>query len=272
MPQFWWGVFVDALFDSLKFVGKEPSDILFSVLVFISVGALLIARIGWPKGIKETREKLPKVIGKDIVIVLALFFLIVIFHVSKGAYGRWKEADDRAYNLSASIKASQPDFRPAVRTEWIAPAGDPGNAIVGVYSRVVNLGAEGSVTDFWIDVKFDDGRVLHSQIAADTASGKFVNLGKNAQGNNISLPDSDYWLRKTSELIRKNGSLQGFLMALVIGTTPEEIRSKKATIVFTCGDATGKKSSTENRWGDGDTTSPIGIVGLQKPIPTTKRR
>src|SRR4051812_14746468 len=96
MFWYWWEIFWQSLDDSLKVVGKESSDILFSIIVFIIVGVLLIRRGGWPQGGSALKEKILRSLGEDIAIVLVLFGLIIVYHMGKNSYEKWKETDDRA--------------------------------------------------------------------------------------------------------------------------------------------------------------------------------
>ncbi len=197
-----------------------------------------------------------------------------MYQMSAKAYAKWQDADAHFQTCQTAVNTNKPHLVPTVIYTLIGPAGDKGNAIVGVVTRIINRGADGSAVDFWIDVKFDDGRDFHGQLAAGpTNDSEPVRFGKNVQGQTMSLPNSAYWLNQASAIIPRNGERVGFLMALVRGTTMAEMKSKNATVEFTCGDAFGAKSSDQHTMGEGnDASSTLGLNGLQKPIPQIHKR
>ena len=273
---YWWSVFVESFQDSLATIGKDPTDILFSVVVFVVVGLLLLTRRGWGKGWADVRAKLGAVLGEDILIIFGLFVLILAYHMAKDSYLRWKGSSDLASHTQqqfeqykAEAESRKPNF--LIRLDGIiaGPAGDPGNALVGAVAIITNQGDPSSIDDFWIDVKFSDGRILHAEIAGAPAAKTKFYFGKNIQGTRMYLPGSEYWLNENLEPIVRYGERRGFLMGLVRGTTKAELIHSKAALVFTCSDATGKKYSSQDTFELGRQLASEGIAlqGLQQPIP-----
>jgi hypothetical protein len=177
-------------------------------------------------------------------------------------------AEQEKKSLAAQLEKTKPQLQPKIDSALVGPAGDKENAIVGIIGKIENLGAPGTVEEFWIDLKFDDGRVLKGEIAGGPENTQPWYFGKNVQGQKMYMRGSEYFTNKRSEIIPTYGHLDGFLMALVRDVTKEEILTKKATIIFTCRDVTGTKHSTEASFGAG-TPGPdaLGLGGLQKHIP-----
>lgn len=152
------------------------------------------------------------------------------------------EAENRTPQSETQSEGGQPDLRVSMLTSVMVPASNPDNVVVGVFARVSNSGASGSVADFRVNVKFNDGRVLKGEIAEISAESNTVRLGQDAQGRPLLLATSDYWLNERAAIPR-NEFREGFLMALVKGTTVKEIQEKNAAIEFICTDVTGAISS-----------------------------
>lgn len=170
--------------------------------------------------------------------------------------------------LAAQLEKTKPNLHPKIDTIMVAPAGDKANAVIGVLGKIENSGAPGTVEDWWLDLKFDDGRMIKGEIAASPEKKQRVNFWKNEQGQTAYMWGSEYWTNKQTEVIPTYGHLDGFLMALVRNVTMQEIRAKKGTIVLTCSDVTGAKHSTEGTFGAGTPgIGALGLGGLQKPIP-----
>ncbi len=104
MFKFWLQIFWEALEHSLQTIGKEPSDIAVSIVVFLIIGFLLVRKKGKVKGLDEVKQRIPKALGEDFIIVLCVFILIVGFHMAKDAYGEWKSTDDRARRIEEENK------------------------------------------------------------------------------------------------------------------------------------------------------------------------
>jgi hypothetical protein len=99
MFTFWWHIFWEALEHAFQTIGKEPSDICVSIFVFLIIGLFLIKRKGWPKGVKEVKERIPRVLGEDFAIVLCVFLFILAFHMAKDSYTEWRNAEDRVHQI-----------------------------------------------------------------------------------------------------------------------------------------------------------------------------
>jgi hypothetical protein len=177
-------------------------------------------------------------------------------------------AEQEKKNLAAQLEKSKPNLQPKVDITFVAPAGDRTNAIIGVLGKIENLGAPGTVEDLWLDLRFDDGRMINGELAASPENKQRVYLGKNVQGKKAFLSGSEYWANKRSEIIPTYGHVDGFLMALVRNITMQEILTKKRVIVLTCSDITGAKHSTERSFGTGTPgINALALGDLQKPIP-----
>ncbi|HEY0705123.1 MAG TPA: hypothetical protein VGD60_20325, partial [Candidatus Acidoferrales bacterium] len=102
-----------------------------------------------------------------------------------------------------------------------------------------------------------------------------IDLLKDATGKQISMNGSDYWLSQLPTIPR-NSVKDGALFALVKGTTQKEMVERNATVVFSCSDARGKRSSGELKWTGhghfGVDPDAIGLHDLQQPLPRTRQR
>jgi len=202
-------------------------------------------------------------VGLTIVAWAAVF----LFAAAKIVYNDHK-------NLSAVAKqcdATQvkPDLQPEISEAGVAPAGDKDNAVIFVAGSIKNLGAPGNLGGLSLDVSFNDGRLFHIQTAVGGDQKAKFHLGKNAQGQDMSIPGSQYWFNEKAQVIQTFGYLSGWIAGIAKGVTPKEIRDKHATVVLTCADATGRKTSAQYTFG----TAPpvkyeVGLEGLQKPLPT----
>jgi hypothetical protein len=273
MVKFWWHVFQEALEHSLKWIGEEPAKIFMSVLVFVLIGLFIIGKQGWPKGWAEMKERTLKVLGEDLLIVIGIFILILGFHMARDSFREWEHAEQRERKTKTEFdtyrqqtEKNKPELEPKIEDIWTAPAGDKENSVVGVDGRINNLGAPGTPEEFWIDIRFDDGRVVRGEIAARPAKTDKIFLAKNVQGQWMSISGAEYWVNQ-SEIIPTYGHLDGFLMAIVKNVTTEEIRTKQAVLILTCSDITGAKHSAERRFSPRGILYHLGIGGLQKPIP-----
>lgn len=276
MFEFWKRIFWEALGHSFEWIGKEPSEFVFALVIFVVIGFLLVLRKGLPTGWEEMKKRLPRVLGEDFAIAVCVFFLFFLFHMARDSYGEWKHADDQGRqtkqefdNYRLKVEKTKPDLQPKIDTVLVGPAGDRENAVIGVIGKIENLGIPGTVEDWWLDLKFDDGRMIHGEIAAGPENKKPVYFGKNVQGQRAYLQGSEYWTNKRAEIIPTYGHLDGFLMALVRNVTKQEILEKNAAIVLTCSDITGAKHSFERHVRTGGTSAfdTLGIEGLQKPVP-----
>src|SRR5712692_8870934 len=99
MLTFWLRVLWEALEHCFQTIGKEPSDVVVSIVIFLIIGLLLVRRKGWPKGWEEVKERIPRVLGEDFVIVLCVFILILGFHMARDSYREWRHAEDRAHQV-----------------------------------------------------------------------------------------------------------------------------------------------------------------------------
>lgn len=275
MRQFWWGILIKSLRESLQAIGKEPSDILFSLFVFLIVGFILLVRQGWPKGLAAMKDKIGKVISEDFAIVLCLFILLTLFHMVRNSYLKWKSADDEARQTKLDFDEyrshqQKPDFRVKVTGLVLAPGGEKDTAVVGAIAPISNLGAPSAISGFWLEVKFDDGRDLDALIASPGLKSENIPIGKNPDGSQMYLPP--YWPSMMFDVMPQYGNKVGFIMGIVRGTTKEEIIAKHGKIIFTCIDPTTARASGEEIAGGISGPDQIGLRDLQRykfPKPPT---
>jgi hypothetical protein len=254
--------------------------------VFLGAALLLVGYLIYSirRGKQLVREKAYDDLLLTLLPLAVVAFALFIFNCIRSPYlvyctqhgyakQRIEDADQRAASaektkveLEAQLRETKPNLQIEIVDDWVGPAGDKDNAVVGMYTRISNSGASGSLADFWIDVDVD-GKILHGQIAPISPNLKAVNFGRNIQGKLMYLPASKYWLSQSLQIPR-NEDREGFLMALVKGTTKKEMMDKKAALIFKCSDAAGGKFSSQVVAGAGsDETAVVGLSDLQKPIP-----
>jgi hypothetical protein len=285
--KFWSDVVVEALRRSLEVMGKSWSEIFRTLFVVLIVAALNMRRYGWPKTRHDIKAKLRETFPSGAGILGLLFVLILLFQAAAVSFERYDAQSKQITKQQQDIKALQtkydsltlPDFHPEIVNLYLIPAGDPENVVVGVYSRVKNLGADSSIIGLGLYVRFDDGRSLEGIKAAGVSEPDKVRIGlmRDQQGAIESFSAKNYWLEEMSDVLPHNGSRDGVLLALVKNTTKEEILQKHATIRFEVKDIRDRIVPVDHYVvGDGyEGRDPnnIALSDLQRPLnPSPKRK
>jgi hypothetical protein len=236
------------------------------------------------KGKRASQESLVVSLASAVAIVVFGYYFIrspYLVYTAEFVYAKQQveqsemlpsEAENDQTHLETQLEQSQPNLHASILNSLLVPASDPDNAVVGVFAKVSNSGAAGSVSDFRISVKFDDGRELKGEIIELPADSKNILLGHDVQGRPMLLATSRYWLNEPAEVPR-NEFREGFLMALVKGTTTKEMQEKHATIEFICSDVTGALSSDYQAVDEGDDASTaLGLRDLHQAIPSSQNK
>ncbi len=279
MFKFWINVSIAALNSSIDFFGKSRTEIFRTVVLIAIVSVVTLYKYGWPKTLHDLKAKI-RVFRATASVLLGFFIVVFVYQSAAEAYARFDgirtqlstEAQKCKTLQSAYDDLAAPQLRPLIINVFVAQAGDPENAVVGVESRVTNLGAETSIAALSLVVKFDDGRALKGTLAAgfQDPENSRINLLRDASGAQEFVNGRDYWISELSTALQRNGIRDGVLFSLVKNTTKQEILEKHATISFAVTDARGVVTVNEHRMtGDGFQgidPNMLGLQGLQKHL------
>ena len=111
MLQFWLQVFERAISESLHNIGREPSDIVFSIIVVLLSFCILLIRDGLRKGWHGMRSRLRKLFEEDAIIVGFLIVFILCYHVVNEPFLMWKDAEDSSNKIQQEYNGRDIDYK-----------------------------------------------------------------------------------------------------------------------------------------------------------------
>jgi hypothetical protein len=184
------------------------------------------------------------------------------------AEARANAAEQEKQRLAAELERTKPDLRPEIYNLGSGPAGKGGkDVLVLVLGTIRNLGASGSVDKFWLDLRVGD-RLLGGEFPVPPAPKLKLMFGKTKEGRQITFSGQDYWTRTArAQLIAKDFSADGWIMAVFRGVTQKEVYDRMATVILTCSDMTGKKSSAEFSFRPGPNSDLLFMEDIQEHRP-----
>jgi hypothetical protein len=223
MLMFWWRVFLEALEHSLQTIGKEPSDILVSIFVFLIIGLYLVYRKGWPKGWEEVKERTPRVLGEDFAIVLCVFIFILGFHMARDSYREWRDAEDRTRqieqekkSLASELEQERDKTKPKLSgrfEQWIFTTINKQTEKTYIFLQVVvkNTGAPSILERWGFTITMKDGNVYEGR-------GRFFPNVRSFRPNpKITLyAEDNLYVKDVNEPIPTGGKRTGWLLFEVL--------------------------------------------------------
>jgi hypothetical protein len=152
-------------------------------------------------------------------------------------------AEKKYEDYVAQAKKTKPDFEAKLYQVATGPAGGGKDLVVIITGNIRNHGTPGTVDEIWVDLAVDDSRIIHGKFPLPPSPNQTITI---MQHPKLLLGGDTLWMRNTRERpILTDTGVDGWVLAVFDGITVEEAIQKKATVIFTASDITGKKFSSK---------------------------